>query len=78
MQSPKGRGLSAKWNEDEEETGFMSLNKWSPIRKRLMLSHCSSFHIKEGLIRPELFGLEDEFLQLNVYDWECCHGKQTD
>jgi len=46
----------------------MSLNKWSPIRKRLMLSHCSSFHIKEGLIRPELFGLEDEFLQLNVYD----------
>lgn len=52
----------------KKKLGYMSLNKWSPIRKRLILNHCSSSFIKDGLIHPELFGLEDEFLQLSVYD----------
>lgn len=52
----------------KKKPGYMSLNKWSLIRKRLILNHCSSSYIKDGLIHPELFGLEDEFLQLSVYD----------
>lgn len=56
----------------------MSLNKQSPIKKNLILNHRSCSYIKNGLIYPELFGLVDEFLQLSVYDWKHCHGKQTD
>lgn len=52
----------------KKKLGYMSLNKRSPIRKRLILNHCSRSYIKDGLIHPELFGLEDEFLQLSVYD----------
>lgn len=59
MQSKKGL---------KKKLGYMPLNKPSPFRIRLILNRCSSSCIEDGLIHPELFGPEDEFLQLSVYD----------
>lgn len=52
----------------EKKLGYMPLNKPSPFRIRLILNLCCSSCIEDGLIHPELFGPEDEFLQLSVYD----------